>query len=101
MTEPTHAEILGAVKSIEATLNERRRTADMRRKHMDESLGDIKTQLHDHGVDLKEHGERLRKVEKVAAFGEGVGYLALKIGGVIVIIVGALAWLWDRLKLPH
>lgn len=102
MTEPTHAEILGAIKTIQATLVERRTTSDVRRQHLDTAIGDIKDQMREHGKDLKAQGERIRKVERVAAYGEGAGWMALKIGGLVAMAIGAAAWVWDRIKsVPH
>jgi hypothetical protein len=33
--------------------------------------------------------------------GRGAWFAAVKIGAVLLMAVGALAWLWDRIKAPH
>ena len=64
MTEPTHREILAAVKGIEAVISERRGETDRYYQANRDDHQSLKDTLID-------HGKRLRKVEDVANIGKG------------------------------
>lgn len=101
--EPTHADILGAVRGIEATLTERRRAGDQRQRHLESDLTEIKASQHETRAELKEQGGRLRKLEETAASGKSALATSLKIGGALAVLAAGAAWVWEKfLKyIPH
>ena len=96
MNEPTHAKLYAAIKSIEATLEERRRSGDARRVHLQSDISDIKSSQADMRIDIKDLAKRTRILEETAASGRTMLNTSLKWGGAMAALIAALAYIWER-----
>ena len=47
---------------------------------------------------LKEIDEKLDRLIAAANMGKGAGWAVLKLGGLMVMAAGAVAWLYDRVR---
>jgi hypothetical protein len=47
-------------------------------------------------ADMTEMRADIKQLLQIANIGQGVLWGLLKLGGLIVLIVGAAAWLWDK-----
>lgn len=95
MSEPTHREIINAVKGVREILDQHTEFGKEHRANTGKKLDNIV-------ATQKEHGIRLRAVEEVANIGKGAWWAMLKIGGLLMLLIGAIAWVWEKFKsIPH
>lgn len=103
MSDPTHAQLLAAIKGIEATLEERRRSGDVRRAHLTGDIADIKSSQADMRLDIKDLSTRTRHLEETAASGRSALNTSLKWGGAMAALVAGIAYIWEKFirHMPH
>jgi hypothetical protein len=58
-------------------------------QRLDREITEIKADMTEMRADIKQ-------LLQIANIGQGVMWGLLKLGGLVVIIVGAAAWLWDK-----
>ncbi|MDP6343563.1 MAG: hypothetical protein QF491_08525 [Alphaproteobacteria bacterium] len=61
-----------------------------------QAIGRLQGKVEAMGDSLADMDGRLQSLEAVSNMGKGALWMALKIGGVLMLFAGGIAWLWER-----